>query len=516
MRVKVALHFLAFLALLLGILLIIPGIVAAYYKEPMGVVAFALTSLLATLAGIMMMHIGIKDELRNSEAFAVVSLGWLLEATFGALPFMFLGMGVLDSLFESMSGFTTTGATVLTEYDQSGYFILAPDQVFGSLAHSILAAFPGYIGGDMLSGSTFYGLLFWRSFSQLIGGLGVILLFIAILPYMGSTGRQLYFVESSSLARDLPTSRLAETAKVFWSIYLGLVALEILMLIAAGMPLYDSLCTSFATLATGGFSPQAYSIAAYDSIAIESIVLLFMFLGATSFFLLYKVIIKRDLYAFIRDPEFRFYFFLLAFATIVIVIWGDIGGDIGNRLRIASFEVVSIMTTTGFITNTSYNSWSIGAKMTIILLMLIGGCIGSTGGALKVGRVLIMLKYLYHDLFLQVHPKAVMPIRLGEITLKGAVIRSAVFFSLLYLLVFLISILAVTIAESSNPQFNMISAISAVATCLGCVGPGFDVVAFDFSQVSPATKAIGFICMYIGRLEIIPVLVMFLPGLWKD
>jgi len=534
MRTKVVLHYLALLALLLGVLLIIPGIVAAYYKEPLGVIAFALTSLLAMFAGVIMMRVGFRDELRNSEAFAVVSLGWLLEAFFGSLPFMFLGLGALDSLFESMSGFTTTGATILTEYDQSGYWILSPDYVRSSPAYSILAAISGCLIGDgsnsamsivpdfidlphLLSAKgTFYGLLFWRSFSQLLGGLGVLLLFIAILPHLGTTGRQLYFIESSSLVRDLPTSRLAQTAKIFWGIYLGLVALEIVMLVAAGMPLYDSLCTAFTTLATGGFSPNAYSIAAYDSIIIEAIILLFMILGATSFFLHYKVIVKRDTYAFLKDPEFKFYIFILASATVVVAMWGDIGGDPANRLRLAVFQVVSTMTTTGFTNTTAYNSWSLGARMTLILLMLIGGCIGSTGGALKVGRVLIMLKYIYHDLFLQIHPKAVMPIRLGGIPLKGGVIRSALFFSLLYILVFLISTLAMAVVESSNPQFNMISAISAVATCMGGVGPGYGVVAFDFSQMSPAGKVIGFICMYVGRLEIIPVIVMFLPGLWRD
>ena len=529
MKTRVVLHFLGLLALLQGVLLVIPGIIAAIYKEPLSIIAFAMTSLLTLLAGIVMMRMGINEELKNSYAFAVVSFGWLLEVFFGSLPFMFLGLSPIDSLFESMSGFTTTGATILTEYDTLGYWTLNPEGLRSSLAYTLVTTLSNFFSGSGVTGmpgfvelsnllsikGTFYGLLFWRSFSQLIGGLGVLLLFIAILPHLGPAGRQLYFTESSALAGDLPTARLAKTAKIYWSIYLCLVALEIAMLAAAGMPIYDSFCTAFTTLATGGFSPKAYSIAAYNSPVIEAIVVLFMLLGATSFLLHYRVISNRDLSLFFKNPEFRLYAFLLLTATLIVALWGDIGGDLISRFRLAGFQVVSTMTTTGFTNNSSYDSWSLAARMILVLLMLVGGCVGSTGGAIKVGRVLILLKYVYHDLFLQVHPRAVKPIKLGGVTLKSSLIRSVLFFSTLYLMIFLMASIAMAVAEYSNPQFNMISAFSAVATCMGGVGPGFGVVAFDFSQLSQASKIIAFICMYVGRLEIIPVLVLFLPDLWK-
>jgi trk system potassium uptake protein len=534
MRTIVVIHYLGQLTLLLGVLLVIPGIIAAVYLEPLSIMAFTLTSILAISIGIVMTRMGVKGELKNNEAFIVVSFGWLLEVFLGSFPFVFLGLSPLDALFESMSGFTTTGATILTEYDQLGYWTLNSEDLHGSLAYTLTAMLSNYFSGYDFSKvlgimpssidfshllsikGTFYGLLFWRSFSQLLGGLGVLLLFMAILPNLGPTGRQLYFIESSALSRELPTARLAQTAKIFWGIYLGLVALEIVALMAAGMPIYDSLCTAFTTLATGGFSPKAYSIAAYSSPAIEAIVLFFMFLGATSFFLHYKVIVKRELSALRENSEFKFYIFLLIFGTAVVTLWGDTGGDLISRFRLASFQVVSTMTTTGFTNNTSYNSWSLGARMTLTILMLVGGCISSTGGALKVGRVLILLKYCYHELYLQLHPRAVVPIRMGGISLKGDVIRSVLFFSLLYLMVFIGASLAMAVLESSNPQFNMISAFSAVATCMGGVGPGFGVVAFDFSQMSEFSKVIGIICMYVGRLEIIPVLVLFLPDLWRE
>lgn len=535
MKIKVVLHTLGQLAILLGSLMLLPGFVSAIYKEPLNVVAFALASLFAIFAGLVMKRLGCKGDMDIKEAFAAVSLGWLLATFLGSLPFILLGMPALDALFESMSGFTTTGATILTEYNSQGYWVLAPDMVEGSLAHAIVEGASAYFIGSKSSNATidlfygvtldlvhllsikgtFYGLLFWRSFSQLLGGMGIILLFIAILPNLGVAGRQLYHIDGPGLTKEAFTPRVKNTAKTFWSIYLGLVVVEALMLLAAGLPLYDSLCTAFTSIATGGFSPKAYSIAAYNSVLVEGIVCVFLIMGGMSFFLLYRIIHRRDVVLLAKDSEFRFYLLIMSLSFLIVMIWGKIPGDITNQLRFSIFQIISTMTTTGFVNNFNYDAWSLAAKLALIILMLIGGCTGSTAGGIKVGRVLIALRYTYNELIHALHPRAIMPMRLGDTIVREDVVRSVILFMLLYLMIFIGASLAFAITESDSLQFNALSAISASACCLGVVGPGFGVVALDFSGVSQAGRLLGIICMYFGRLEIVPALMLLLPELWK-
>jgi trk system potassium uptake protein TrkH len=534
MEIKVVLNTLGQLAVLLGVLMLIPGIVAAVYKEPLSVVAFAFASFAAIIVGIIIKHFGTAGGMGHKEAFATVSLGWLLAAVLGALPYLFLGFGPVDSVFESMSGFTTAGATILTEYNSQGYWVLNQDLVAGSWAYAFIShATKGLInsssaaaislpfGSSMDLGyllavkGTYFGLLFWRSFSQLLGGMGIILLFIAILPNLGVAGRELYSVEGIGLTKAGITPRIKDTAKTFWGIYLGFVALEALILMAVGMPVYDSICTAFTSMATGGFSPKAYSIASYNSVLIEGVVCLFLLLGGTNFILYYLVILKKDHRKLLNDPEFRFYLFIMVVAVSILMLWGRIPQDIPTDLRFSIFQVVSTMTTTGFVNNFSYDTWSLAAKFTLVLLMLIGGCTGSTGGGIKVGRVMIVLKYAHAQLIRTLHPKAVMAVRLGDRVIEEELIKSVMLFVQLYLLIFISAVLAFAIIESENFQFGAISAISAAASCLGVVGPGFGVVALDFSGVSQSGRVLGLICMYMGRLEIIPVILLLLPDLWR-
>jgi trk system potassium uptake protein TrkH len=302
MKIRVVLDILGLILVLLGSLMLIPGIVAAIYKEPAGVMAFGLSSFITISAGLIIRRIGEKGEVTNKEAFVIVALAWLLATIFGSLPFIFLGLDETDSLFETMSGFTTTGATILTESDSHGYWIINSTAADNSLAHNlILTLFKS--PEVLLSGigkistsdsgfnnyveSTFFGLLFWRAFTQLLGGMSIILLFIAILPHLGVAGRQLYYVDTS---REALTPRVRSTAKIFWGIYLGFVALQTILLWAAGMSLYDSLCTSFTTISTAGFSPLSAGIVAYDSVLIEAILIIFMIVGASNFILHYQFI----------------------------------------------------------------------------------------------------------------------------------------------------------------------------------------------------------------------------------
>jgi len=522
MNIRVVLDVLGSLLILLGVLMLIPGLVATIYGEPAGVMALGLTSLITISSGLLMRHHGQKGDVMHREAFVIVTGGWLLATIFGSLPFTFLGLGVIDSLFETMSGFTTTGATILTEYNSDGYWIINATSAENSLAYQLVNALFDLLmrynlGFNDLQYSihisgTFYGLLFWRSFIQLLGGMSIILLFIAILPQLGVAGRQLYYVETS---RGPLTPRVKSTAKIFWGIYLGFVALETLLLWVAGMPFYDSMCTSFTTVSTAGYSPLASGIAAYSSLIIEFIIIIFMIIGATNFILHYQLIYKKNIYGYINDPEFLFYMFMLASATAIIVLWGNVDGDLLHRIRLAGFHVVSISTTTGFTNNFDYDHWSSAANMVLILLMLIGGCAGATAGGIKVLRVLLVQKYTHRELVKLLHPKAVQSVWLGRISVTEGVLISVLAFTIIYLTIFFASSLALSVVESGNSSFNLLSAISAVATCMGGVGPGLGEVAFDFSRVTPLGKLIGIFCMYIGRMEIMPVLLLFLPDLWK-
>ncbi|MDD4162028.1 MAG: potassium transporter TrkG [Methanothrix sp.] len=534
MNLRIVLKNLGLLAILLGILMVIPGLVSAIYKEPLGVVAFGATSIIAVLAGLAMNHSSEDSNMGHREAFATVSLSWLLAAFLGALPYFFLGLSPVDAIFESMSGFTTAGATILSEYNSQGYWILNNDLVQGSMAYALVDRAASYLlyysssdTIDLFLGitldlknmltikGTFYGLIFWRSFTQLLGGLGIVLLFIAILPNLGVAGRELYSVEGLGLTKEAITPRVKNTAKTLWGIYLGLAGLEALLLVAAGLPFYDSLCTAFASIATGGFSPVAYSIAKYNSILVEAIVCIFLLLGGTNFIIYHQIILKKDLKKLFLDSEFRFYILIMSTSIFMLMLWGKIPGEFHTKLRSSIFQVISTMTTTGFVNNFDYDAWSLAAKITLILLMLIGGCTGSTGGGIKVGRVLIVLKYTYNELIRSLHPKAVMGIKMGSKIVKENTVKSVLLFVQLYLLIFICATLAFAVTESANPQFNALSAISAAASCLGVVGPGFGIVALDFTGISQAGRILGVVCMYIGRMEILPVILMFLPETWK-
>ncbi len=534
MNLRIVLKNLGLLAILLGILMVIPGLVSAIYKEPLGVVAFGATSIIAVLAGLAMNHSSEDSNMGHREAFATVSLSWLLAAFLGALPYFFMGLSPVDAIFESMSGFTTAGATILSEYNSQGYWILNNDLVQGSMAYALVDRAASYLlyysssdTIDLFLGitldlknmltikGTFYGLIFWRSFTQLLGGLGIVLLFIAILPNLGVAGRELYSVEGLGLTKEAITPRVKNTAKTLWGIYLGLAGLEALLLVAAGLPFYDSLCTAFASIATGGFSPVAYSIAKYNSILVEAIVCIFLLLGGTNFIIYHQIILKKDLKKLFLDSEFRFYILIMSTSIFMLMLWGKIPGEFHTKLRSSIFQVISTMTTTGFVNNFDYDAWSLAAKITLILLMLIGGCTGSTGGGIKVGRVLIVLKYTYNELIRSLHPKAVMGIKMGSKIVKENTVKSVLLFVQLYLLIFICATLAFAVTESANPQFNALSAISAAASCLGVVGPGFGIVALDFTGISQAGRILGVVCMYIGRMEILPVILMFLPETWK-
>jgi len=504
---------------IMGLLLLVPGIVSAYYHETSGIIAFALTALLSIGTGIIFSTIGKKGDVGNREAFAAVSLGWLSATFIGALPFVFHGLSLADALFESVSGFSATGATILTESNADGYYMvnstLAGNSICTTLIDALARNLSGYdIAIDVLNSQTFYGLLFWRSFQQLIGGLGIILMVVAIFPNLRVAGLQLYRAETVGPSKDTITPRVTATARILWKVYLLFNALEIVLLIAAGMSIYDAVCTAFSTVATGGFSPQASSLVAYNSPIIEAIVAVFIILGMSSFTLHYRFL-TSDRTAWFKDEEFRFMLAILALATAVLMLAGGIHGDLAERFRLASFQVISFMGTCGFVNTLDYDKWSTAAKLTLIMVMLMGGCIGSTAGGIKVGRLLVDCKHAYSELLHMLHPHALMSVRVGNARVQESTLRSILFYSFFYLAVWLALSMILAMVSVGDARVDLTVVASAIASCMGGVGPGFGIITFDWSQMSDIAKMIGFFAMYIGRLELMPIFLLFIPELWR-
>jgi trk system potassium uptake protein TrkH len=529
MKVRIFLRFFSSLIKLLGIFLLIPGLVSAYYGETQSVLAFALASLLTLITGMILGLFGSDEEMGHKEGLALVAFGWLGAALFGALPYFFLGTSFIDGLFESMSGFTTTGSSILTEMNAQGYWIINQTLANQSLAATLEWRVSSYAGNAALFHpqhiQTYFGLLFWRSFSQWLGGMGIILLFIAILPRLGVAGRQLYRAEVPGLDKESFKPHIQQTARVLWWIYLLLTVAEIFLLVVAGMPLYDSLCNAFATMATGGLSPQGLSIMAYHSGYIDAIITVFMFLAGANFVLHYKTL-HSDRKSLIRDPEFRLYALIILVSTAILATWGglnqdplttaQIGQDTFEKIRIASFQVVSIMTTTGFAT-ADFDKWTAVAKYLLLLLMFIGACAGSTGGAIKVVRILLVMKSAYREFFYALHPKAVLTVKLGGIPIKEEILRPSNVFVALYIFIFAFLSLLLGIICGHDPHMDVLTITSAVATTLGNVGPGFGVVGpnFSFAEIPAMGKILLFFSMWIGRLEIITALILLVPEFWK-
>ncbi|MDD4161787.1 MAG: TrkH family potassium uptake protein [Methanothrix sp.] len=521
MKILIFLRLFASLLKILAVLLLVPGAVAAYYAETGSVIAFAVASLITLATGIILGRLSTKEEPGLKEGFALVSLGWLGAAFFGALPYVFLGISLIDGLFESMSAFTTTGSSILTEANAQGYWIINSTLADSSLAHHLELSMRSLTANSTLlqisssPDKTYMGLLFWRSFAQWLGGMGIILLFVAILPRLGVAGRQLYRAEVPGPDKDALTPRIKQTAQLLWVVYILMTVAEIVLLYLAGMPLFDSLCNTFASMATGGFSPQASSIMAYKNWIIDAIITLFCFLAGANFALHYRVL-NSDRKALFKDAEFRFYSLIVVAATVIIVLWGGLEGDIFHKVQLAGFQVISIMTTTGFAT-TNFDQWTAAAKYILLLLMIIGACAGSTGGAIKVVRILLVLKSGYRELLHVLHPKAVIALRLGGFSVRDEVLRPSNIFVAMYIIIFAMASLLLAIISYDDPRMTIETILSATATTLGNVGPGFGMVGpmFSFSEIHPAGKILLFFCMWIGRLEIVTALVLLLPEFWK-
>ncbi|WP_216616596.1 TrkH family potassium uptake protein [Marinifilum caeruleilacunae] len=422
---------------------------------------------------------GVKKDLGKREGYIIVSLVWVVFSIFGCLPYLFSGAipSVTDAFFETMSGFTTTGSSILNNIEE--------------LPH---------------------GILFWRSLTQWMGGMGIIVMFLAILPTLGIGGRELFVAEVPGPAPDKLTPRIKETARNLWGLYMLFTAVETIMLYAGGMTFFDAINHSLTTMATGGYSTKQASVGFYTSPYIQYTIIFFMFVAGTNFTLSYGMITGRFTKVF-KDEEFRFYTLVVLFFAFVITLGliaaGHVTGE--QAFRDALFTVVSIITTTGYAT-ADYLLWTPFLGMLIFVLFFVGGSAGSTGGGVKVVRILLLFKNSFYELKRLVHPNAVIPIRYNSKVVDQKTVTNILAFFVFYILIFMMSAVLMSFWTS-----DIYSAFSAVATTLGNVGPGFGEIGpmENFYHLPDLAKWFLAFLMMLGRLELFTVLVLFSPSFWK-
>jgi trk system potassium uptake protein TrkH len=419
-----------------------------------------------------------QNSIGKREGYIIVSLTWVTISIFGAIPFLISGVtdNYTDAFFETISGFTTTGATIFTDIE-----------------------------------SVPKGLLFWRSLTHWIGGMGIIVLSLAILPILGIGGMQLFIAEVPGVSPDKLHPRITHTAKRLWLIYVLLTLAQTILLMFGGMNLFESLCHAFGTMATGGFSTRNDSIAAFSPY-IQYVVVLFMYLAGVSFTLHYFML-KRQFRKVVNNEELFHYTLILIIATIAITAALMITQGLapGKAFRDGLFQVVSIVTTTGFITS-DYLLWPFFAWMLIFLLMFTGGCAGSTGGGIKIVRIILLFKNSILELKRIVHPQAIIPVKLNGKSISQGIIFNVLAFFLIYIIIFAFGSLMMS---ALGLEFE--SAVGSVAASLGNIGPGLGIVGpiFNYSEIPVAGKWLLAFLMLLGRLELFTVLILFSSSFWK-
>ncbi len=481
MNLRLTGYLIGILNLFLALSMVAPLAVSVIYDD--GTSGYFLGAIMATVAASIVLIFACrrrpKDEVRHREGMAVVALGWFSAGVFGALPFFLAGTfpTYLDCLFEALSGFTTTGASVLTNIE-----VVPP------------------------------GILFWRSLTHWLGGMGIIVLTIAILPFLGVGGMQLFKAEVPGPVADKLQPRITETAKLLWLVYLLFTVVEVALLMFGGMNLFDSLCHTFGTLATGGFSTKNASVGHYNSVYIDTVITVFMLLSGINFALHYQAL-TGHFKKFYKNSELQFFLAVFAVGTIIVTwsVWRGGFFGLGNSFRHAAFQVASILTTTGYAT-TDFELWPSLAKIILVICIFIGGSAGSTGGSIKCMRILVLLKHAYRELRRLIHPRAVIPIKLQGQIIPDDVLQSVWGFFVLFMGLFVAASVALTAMG-----LDMTTAFTAVAASIGNIGPGLGDVgpADNYAGLPQAAKAILVLCMLLGRLEVYTVFILFVPEFWK-
>jgi trk system potassium uptake protein TrkH len=473
-------HILGFLLLVIGGFMLTGIPFSLYYGED-SYLPLLYGSMITVVSGALMWlttRKHSKDTINKREGFLVVSLAWVAISIFGSIPFIIHGHipSFTDAFFETMSGFTTTGASILTNVE----------------------ALPK-------------GLLFWRSMTHWIGGMGIIVLSVAILPFLGIGGMQLYAAEMPGVTKDKLHPRITETAKRLWIIYVALTFIQTALLLIGGMNLFESLCHSFGSMATGGFGVKNDSIASYSPY-LQYVIIVFMTLAGTNFTLHYLALQGR-FRQIARNEEFRKYLYLLIFfsliVTFVLVFQAGMHGE--KAFRAALFQVVSIVTTTGFATS-DYLLWPGALWFFIFLLMFVGGMAGSTGGGIKVVRQLLLFKNAGKELKRAIHPQGVIPVRLNREAVSQDTIFKVMAFFQIYILVFVFGAMGLSFLG-----LDFETAIGASIAALGNIGPGIGLVgpAGNFAFIPDAGKWLLSLLMLLGRLELFTVLILISSSFWK-
>lgn len=479
MNLKMILYILGYIMRIEGAFFLLPLLVGLYYKDDT-ILAFLVTILVLFVVGYMLSYKKPKNQIIYAkEGLVIVALSWIVLSLFGALPFTISGEipKYVDAVFEAISGFSTTGSSILVDVE--------------GLSNS---------------------LLFWRSFTHWIGGMGVLVFILAIAPLAG--GRSMYIMKAEvpGPTVDKLVPKIQETAKILYKIYIGLTLVLVILLLVGRMPLFDSLLHAFATAGTGGFGIKATSVAYYNSAYIDIVISIFMILFGINFNL-YYLMLTGSIITALKSEELRNYFAIIGFSTIFIAI--NILPDYENifqSLRYSLFQVGAIITTTGFAT-TDFNLWPSFSKIILFLLMFVGACAGSTGGGIKVSRLSIAFKSIIQYMKSLIHPRYVGTVRFEKKAINSDILKGVHIYLSVYFFIYLISILLVSV-----DNFDLETTISAVTTCLNNIGPGFAMVgpSGNFSEFSAFSKIVLSLNMLLGRLEIFPVLMLFSPGLWKN
>ena len=455
----------------------LPLITSLIYRETSGY-AFLITIILCLALGIPMTYKkSSKKAFYTKEGFVTVALSWIVLSIMGAVPFVISGSipHPVDALFETVSGFTTTGASILTDVE--------------ALPHCILI---------------------WRSFTHWIGGMGVLVFILSLLPLTGGYHMNLMKAESPGPSVSKLAPKVQSTAKILYTIYIAITLIQIVFLLIGKMPLFDTLCTAFGTAGTGGFGIKADSMSSYSTY-LQVVITVFMILFGVNFNAYFFILTKKFAQAF-KMEEVRYYFAIIAIAVLIITcnIY-HMFGSIPEAFQQAAFQVGSIITTTGF-SSTDFNQWPALSKTVLVLLMFVGACAGSTGGGIKVSRILILCKAAKKEFQLYLHPNAVKKIKMDDKIITHDILRSTNIYISLYLMIFAASVLLIAI-----DNFDLITNFMAVTATLNNVGPGFEIVGpmGNFSSFSYLSKCVLIFDMLAGRLEIFPLLLLFFKGTWK-
>lgn len=485
MRLSVIVHYAALLLIGVGLFMLAPLGVSLFYDET-DAGAFGISAGITVGTGALLYSRTASTRgvmLSRREAIALVPLAWILISAFSALPYRIEGTfpGYIECLFESVSGFTTTGASVLASVEDQPH-----------------------------------GILLWRSLTQWLGGMGIVVAFVALFPLLGMGTAYLVEAETPSPEVTRLRAHIRDTTRTVWGLYVLLTALEVLLLLVIGdMPLFQSVCHTFTTISTGGFSTQNESIAAYNSLSINIIVICFMFMGGVNFALYYGLLWRRSFRGFLADAEFRIYVLVLigaiALITLNLVFDNDTRYPVGQALEAAAFNSTAVQTTTGFAVS-DFARWPALSQIVLVLLMLIGASAGSTAGGIKIIRFIVLFKYAYRQLLLVFNPQAVIALRVGGRVISEKVVSRVLGFAVLYF-----AVLAAAVLIMSGLGLDLITAVTSVIACLGNVGPGLGEVgpAANYGAIPAAGKGVLTACMLLGRLELLAALALLSPTFWR-